>query len=300
MASLSECITWMTVGSIESVAIVTLNLCTIIVFTKNSSLRKRSTYLLINLAVTDILAGGSAVYYQLYAVGAVCHAWKRHSYESWPFYVLEVIIFLLPTSSLTNITIIALERTHATFWAFRHRVLKKSVYGIIIAVFWATTILVVVAYTLLKHFSESLNFFFLLMMRNSFVGLCLLIILVSYVSIVVKVRCGAQPQHHGATSRERKLTMTLLIVTVVSLLLYLPVVFRYFLNFRKGEIMRPQSYSEYFNLTYGIIALYHTNHVVNPILYAIRMPEYRSALLSLFPKRPQRQRQIADLPLRDI
>ena len=106
--------------------------------------------------VIDMLAGGSAVYHQLYTVGAICHVWKWHSYESWPFYVLEVIIYLLPTSSLTNITIIALERTHATFWAFKHRVLKKSVYGIIIAVFWATNMLVVAGYTLLKHFSESL------------------------------------------------------------------------------------------------------------------------------------------------
>ena len=299
MASLPECITWMTVGSIESVAIVTLNLCTIIVLTKNSNLRKRSTYLLINLAVVDMVAGGSAVYHQLYAVGAeICDVWKWHSYEGWPFYVLDVIMFLLPISSLMNITIIALERTHATFWAFRHRVLKKSVYGIIIAVFWATNILVVVAYTLLKHFGVSL--YFSSTLGFSLALMCLLIILVSYVSIVVKVRCGAQPQHHGAASRERKLTMTLLIGTVVSLLLYLPVVIFYFLIFSNFEIFRSLSSSDYFNLSYGIIALYHANHVANPILYAIRMPEYRLALLSLCAKRPQRQRQIADLPLRDI
>ena len=137
-------------------------------------------------------------------------------------------------------------------------------------------------------------------MRICLVGLCLLIILVSYVSIVVKVRCGTQPQHHGATSRERKLTMTLLIVTVESLLLFLPIVFLYLIIFSKPEILRPLSYSESLNLSCGVLALYHANHVVNPILYAIRTPEYRSALLSLCPKRPQRQRQIADLPLRDI
>ena len=36
MRSLSECIAWMNVGLAESVAIVTLNLCTIIVFFKKS------------------------------------------------------------------------------------------------------------------------------------------------------------------------------------------------------------------------------------------------------------------------
>lgn len=43
MLSLAECITWVTVGFAESVAIVTLNLCTIIAFIKNHNLRKRST-----------------------------------------------------------------------------------------------------------------------------------------------------------------------------------------------------------------------------------------------------------------
>ncbi|XP_020624070.1 allatostatin-A receptor-like [Orbicella faveolata] len=299
MSSLSECIPWMTVGSAESVAIVTLNLCTIIVFTKNPNLRKRSTHLLINLAVIDMLAGGSAVYYQLYVVGATCDVWKWHSFESWPFDVLQVVMSLLPTSSLANITIIALERTHATFWAFRHRVLKKSVYGIIVAVFWATTGLVAVAYTLLKHFGELS--YLTSDLTVSLVVVCLLIIFVSYVSIVIKVRCGAQPQHHGAASRERKLTMTLLIVTVVSLLLYLPIVIFYFLQFgRKFEILQSLYSSEYFNLSNGVITLYFANNLVNPILYAIRMPEYRSALLSLFPKRPHQQRRVVDLPLRDM
>ena len=51
-----------------------------------------------------------------------------------------------------------------------------------------------------------------------------------------------------------------------------------------------------------MFVLYFANHLVNPILYAIRMPEFRTALLSLiiFPKLPQQHRQVADLPLRDV
>ena len=43
-----------------------------------------------------------------------------------------------------------------------------------------------------------------------------------YSSIAAKFYCGAHPQRHGAISRERKLTKTLFIVTVVSLILLLP------------------------------------------------------------------------------
>ena len=42
-------------------------------------------------------------------------------------------------------------------------------------------------------------------------------------SIVVKIYCGARRlEHHCSASRERKLTITLLIMTFVSLLVYFP------------------------------------------------------------------------------
>ena len=46
----------------------------------------------------------------------------------------------------------------------------------------------------------------------SFILICLLIICVSYTSIVIIARCGAQPQHHDTASKERKLTMTYIVV----------------------------------------------------------------------------------------
>ena len=57
---------------------------------------------------------------------------------------------------------------------------------------------------------------------QSFNLVCLFIICFSYAAIVMKMCCKAHPQHSGATSRERKLTMTLFIMTVVSLPMYLP------------------------------------------------------------------------------
>ena len=53
------CIAWLTVFGIEAVAIVTLNALTIIVYLKERSLRKRSMYLMINLAFADMFTGAS-------------------------------------------------------------------------------------------------------------------------------------------------------------------------------------------------------------------------------------------------
>ncbi|XP_078365940.1 substance-K receptor-like [Oculina patagonica] len=291
MFSFPECITWLAVGLAMSVAIVTLNIITIIVFVKNRNLRKRSTYLVINLAVVDMLAGGFATYELFYVAGVVCDVWRQNVIEQWAFGVVVTLLNLFPICSLTNITAISIERLHATLRPFRHRIIKKWVYGLIIAVVWVTAgmISVAIIVIILKFDGDSTHFY----LRNSFIATCLLVICVSYSSIVVKVRCGAQPQHHGAASRERKLTMTLLIMTVVSLLLYLPYILFLFLSNTTGIFIS-------MSLLKALSVLLFANSLVNPILYAIRMPEYRSAVRALFRRRPQQQRQIAVFPLHDM
>jgi len=249
-------------------------------------------YLVINLAVIDMFVAGVAVYVLFYRSGVNCNLWKWHSFEVRT--VTMVLGTLFVFGSLINIAIIALERVHPTFFPFRHRVLKKWVYQLIIAAVWVSSGLVTIAYTLLAEFDEIYynDYFYC-----TFHSICLLIICVSYTSIVIKVRCGAQPQHHGATSRERKLTMTLLIVTVVSLLLYVPYVAALI---SKLKILQSVSFSVVFHINCALLVLLYANSLVNPILYTIRLPEYRAALLALFRKRPQQQRQVAVFRLRDI
>ena len=292
MLSLSECIPWMTVGLAETVAIVTLNLCAIIVFMRNRNLRKRSTYLMINLAVIDMFVGGAVVCNLFFIPGAYCNLWMLHSFEDAT--VIFIVLISLPHGSLMNITSISLERVHATFLPFKHRVLKKWVYGLIIAVVWVTSGLTSVTYFLIVFYGVPPYAFYL---NVTFMSVCLLIICVSYTSIVIKVHCGAQPEHHGAASRERKLTMTLLIVTVVSLMLYLPhVVFCFVYVSCKLE----NYWSARSHLECTLLFLFYANSLVNPILYAIRMPEYRSAFLALFRRPARQQRQVAVLPLRNM
>ena len=299
MLSLSVCIPWMTVGLAESVAMVTFNLCTIIVFIRNHNLRKRSMYLVINLAVSDMLVGGTAVYYLFYWSGVFCNLWKWPSVEDGAATFIAVLFLLFPISSFPNIATIALERMHATVRPLRHRVLKKWVYRLIATVVWVISGLISIASVLLLKFEETVFYAFYL--HVTFFSICLLIICVSYTSIVIKVRCGVQPRHQGAISRERKLTMTLLMVTVVSLLLYLPyVIYRYVVYISKLEILRSLPPLVGFHLDFVLFFLYYGNSIANPILYAIRLPEYRSAVLALFRKRPEQRRQGADFPLRDM
>ena len=218
-------------------------------------------------------------------------------YSIWDIYFYTSSWFFSPIASLTNITIIALERVHATFCPLRHRVLKKWVYRFIIAIVWVISGLWAIAYNLFFTFKET--YYYGVPVFLTFFSISLLIICVAYTSIVIKVRCGAQPQHHGAASRERKLTMTLLIVTVVSLLFYLPyVIWLSALYFSKQKIWRSLSYSVACHLDFALLFLLYANSLVNPLLYAIRMPGYRSAVIGLFRRPPRRQSQV--LPLRNM
>ena len=113
MASSLECITWMVVGLTESVTIIVLNSLTVIAFYRNRYLRKRSTYLVISLAVADMLSRVISPLDLFYNIGATCNFW-RHNAENW-YQIPAVVIFWFLGCSLTNMTVISLERLNATF-----------------------------------------------------------------------------------------------------------------------------------------------------------------------------------------
>ena len=73
----SECIPWAIVLTAECLAIVILNIITIIVFVKQREQRRRSTYLIIHLAIVDVLAGAASGPLLIeHRIAEYCHLWK--------------------------------------------------------------------------------------------------------------------------------------------------------------------------------------------------------------------------------
>ena len=285
MFSSSECIIWFAAFLAVAVAIVTVNLLSIILFIKNSNLRTRGMYLVINLTVVDILVGGlSTINLLLIITRTGCKTViVRLSGEG--NMITWFIFYWFPLTSLTNITVISLERMHTTFRPFRHRVIKKWVYGVTISVVWVLAGMISTAILMLQLFDkEGSHSQFL---WQSYCLLCLSIICACYASIIVKICCGASPQHHGAVRRQRKLTGTLLIMTIVSLLLWVPYAIGTFVFYTTDSI-RSLPYTKRMRLNLSLLLLFYTNSFVNPVVYTIRMPKFRKALLLLF-RRRQRQ-----------
>ena len=284
-----ECVTWLTLGVTESAVVMAGNIITMIVFMKNNYLRKRSLYLVINLTVADRLAGGIFIAQIIFSLDSHCKFSKFNlgsSRSDVPLYfAIYFLFYLFHLTSLTNIAMISLQQAHATFRPFKHRVIKKWVYGVAIAFVWVLAATVSPTLVSLTLFMKARSHYFYLW--QSYNCLCLFVICGSYTSIVVKFSCGARPPHHGAARRQRKLTVTLFIMTVVSLLMWLPYVVTTFVKFTTNSF-KSISYQKELRLNLALIVLSNANSLVNPILYAIRMAEFRRALLSLF-RRQQNQ-----------
>ena len=260
-------------------------------FYKNRSLRTRAMYLVINLTVADMFVGGFSHFFLFQCLSKhSCDIVKMNLSQE-----LNVIINFLfpwfPLTSLTNIAVISLDRMHATIRPFRHRLIKKRVYGVTIAGVWVLATIVSIVSLVLKLYGKEYSYHFYFW--QSYCCLCLFVICVSYSSIVVKFLCGAHPQHHGAANRQKKLTVTLFIMTIVSLLMWLPHAVFTFL-YQTG-IIKFLSIQEVVRLDFSLKILYFMNSLVNPIVYTIRIPEFRKALLVLLKRQRRQNAQVIPL-----
>ena len=280
-----ECLTWLTIYFTLSFTTAAFNAITIVVFIKHRNLRNRSAYLIINLAVADMLVGGFSTIDLSYSYEQICNI-KSDSGRI--IYLRIAIALLFLVCSLANVTAISLERVHATFWPFKHRVIKKQVYNVIIAATWITAGSMSLAYITLTEFKAWSIYFYL---WNSFNTICLSVICISYASIFVKVRYSSQGLHHNASTRERKLTATLFIVTFLSLVLWLPyIVNRLLMEASNFSVIPPLHLELFFAFSF------HTNSFINPILYLIKIPRFRRAFIGLFKISCPQRRQVQVLP----
>ena len=293
--SASKCIPWLVVLLIECLAIVILNIITIVVFVKKKrQLQRRSTYLIIHLAIVDLLVGAVSGPLQIErGMSRFCPLWNYRRKTSWSLHISFAFVHLFSFISLTNLIAVSLERLHATFCPFRHRFVRKWVYRAIIIVIWLIAIVREVAQIFLWeiHYFEVINAYLYCL----FYAVSLFVICVSYILIIIKVRCSRHPQIHSRSKRERKLTGTALIVSLVSLLCFLPAMIYV------GWADNSSTYFINVHIHTAVLVLFLANSLVNPIIYARRMPGFREGLLQIVYRVPDLSRIApANLPLRNL
>ena len=196
---------WSSAFGLLAVLIILGNFFSICVFHRKKS-RKRSYFLLISLAVADLMVG-------LFAIPIFIISSTEYSYLRW----------LVPTSfdaftgltSIYTLAVISLERMFAIVCPLRHRTLTSRNYIYAIAIPWIAAAVFIAVIILkpkgsVKHLSY--KFFPFLFLITPLLTMC-----VAYFSIWIKQKSTKGIRNHRA-ARESKLAKTLFLVTGASLL----------------------------------------------------------------------------------
>ena len=294
----SHCVSWFAVFGTVCLAVVILNIITIIIFVKQRQLQRKSTYLIIHLAIVDLFVGAvSGALLIDFFMSLYCDLWEFDRPDSiWLFVLGRATGYHIDKVSLLNLAFISLERTHATFCPFKHRSVKKWVYGVVITVTWLFPVVVMsLVFGLINfnHVSRKIT-----SVLFSYLSILLLVIFACYVSIYIKVRRGRFSQLHGAADlRERKLTSTMFLVTFGSFLTFLPqIVFWAEVAFDfKLLSSLPTNYA--FHISMAVFVFFVFNSLINPMIYAIRMPEFRAGILQIIFRKTLRRSNPVNIPL---
>ena len=270
---------WFAPFIIECIVIFLLNAFTLAIYTRNRHLRKPSTYLIINLTVADLLVGtvGTVlVRLSFFVPDKLERDLELKQAFSWQSFVYLTLSDLFPVASLANISLISLERLHATLFPFRHCLIGKRVYLTTICCSWLFSLTLSCVFSLLDlRASPAFPYVF-----SSYIFLSLLILTVSYVIIISTVKNNPPSPNAGpALSKERKLTVTLFTVNVVSVLTILPFVIWIVIA---HHIQSKLCHAVFLRIEFSFDLLYLFNSIINPLIYAIRMQEFRKAATKLF------------------
>ena len=266
---------WCSLFVTEALIIIMLNVITITVFVWKPCLRKRSTYLLINLSLTDVCVGAIVIPTSIFRRGNTYGLWNVQMTQALFISTYGIDTFFFGCS-LVFLVSISIERLHATRNPMEHRLISSSSYKIWISSVWVASVFYTSITVTFLHFNILGQHFWFIV--SGCVLVCLLLLSCCYMAIFVTVRCSKRPELTNRQARtERKLTVTLFIVTLVSLSVWLPYVLFTFLEFKLssllsgGALLRLRSVCE---------VLFFANSFVNPILYTIRMRDFRKAIKS--------------------
>ena len=268
-------------------AIVIGNLLTIVLFAVNRRLRKRSLFLVINMAFADLVIGAATLPIDIYSLGLFHQLWTgRWSIALDASSAIPHAFF--SQASLISAAFISGERFYAIYWPFKHRTLSVRAYRIIILTIWALALLITAivstSYFLIPY--KPVMYFWML-----YVLILIFIICGCNIGIWRKFRLGNITSQQNRDSINKRLTKTLLFVSLLALLSWLPLVIFNCLIFLYN-IQIPRKYY------YLASVINYSNSFANPVVYGLRIPEFREALVLCCLRRPAAP-NIADITTRN-
>ena len=264
----SEGIVWCSVFALEALLILVANMVTIFLFAVDKKLRKKSLFLVINMAFCDAMVGAASLPIDILWVGAKYQLWTE-KLSSYAFLQMVQIVFLL--ASLISVFLISGERFYAISWPLKHRTLSMRAYHIVIFIAWISAILASMVLVLPPS-----NKFVVNSALSLFVLTLLIIVCGLNIGIWRRFHQGSMAlQQQNRVLQNKRLTKTLSFVSIIACLSFLPINISFLISFFKVFIP-----SKLYLMT---TFLCYSNSFFNPLVYALRIPEFKtSAAFVLF------------------
>ena len=264
---------WPAVCITQLMMVFIINAFTLVVFARSRHLRRRNTYLIMNLTVADLLiaavSGPEAI--------LLLKENKRPTKGFGVLHVYLIISDMCWIASLGNLVLISLERLHATLYPFKHCLVGKGISHKIIIFSWFGALTLACGLQISRMIDVPLADRYPWII---YICLTLAVLTTSYVIIISKFIRRPHVQQIGSViSAERKLSVTLFIVRAASILTLLPWVIIICIEMSSDRYL----WLKFTPMKIGS-TLYHLNSILNPVIYAIRLPEFRRALKELFCK----------------
>ncbi|XP_078378611.1 trace amine-associated receptor 7c-like [Oculina patagonica] len=273
----------------ESLIIIVGNLFTIFVFWKHRNRLKRTSFLLINLAVADLLVG----FTEPIVIGTykIPQQIKKPSNNSTSYGFISITFqTTFSFASVFFLVFISLERAYALIWPLRHRV--ASTKGYIYSVFCVWVAGICVGGLSLLAAYDILDLVHWIVAFCAIIILALTIICVSYLAIRTKLNCRVPPTgttHYNETvhNQSKKLSRTLFVVIAASLVFWLPGSVVYCIHFLCSRCVPTP-------LLHISAMLHVANSLVNPIIYSFKIPIFKETLKRLKLKKKSKQYRVND------
>ena len=259
---------WNLVFLLEGTSISIANIITIVIFWRRRSALKRAAYLLINLALADIIVGLAVISFG--AIGVVVKTFYAYGIGADLF---VIFIFLGFTSSICSLAVIAVERAFAITKPMRHRTAPTAYYWRGLSLIWITAALTS-TFIGIRAFLPNRDLMALQYVVAAILLVLLLVICLSYCSILWATS-ERSPALGQRDLQNRKLAKTLFVVTFFSLATGLPGV-TVTLTPKEGLGAIPNT-----DGFFALLFFEFSNSLINPFMYALKMPEFRRELKRL-------------------
>ena len=217
------------------------------------------------MAFADLISGAVSLplYVYLY-IGPMYRLWKWDTSYITLRIGWDVTDTTFSQASLISAVFIALERFYAIYWPLKHRTLSTKAYYITIVIIWTLALLVSAVFNPVKYLISDKAATYAWM---SFPLLFLFIVCLCNVGIYRTFhKRKVSSQQGNRASQTQRLTVTLLLVSTISLLSWLPLV-------TANYILYVQNFTtSKWCLIYDIInILNYSNCFVNSVVYSLRI-----------------------------